>query len=88
MKASQGVLPSGVQEEGERDERVIGHLQGLLKKHLFEMTSPVRPLPHQIYREIFIPLDFKPKQRDAYKGSLVKYYAFLKDEGIHRYPSQ
>jgi len=67
------------------EERAVEYLTSLLKKHVFESGFPRRPIPKQTYREIFIPLDFKPDQREQYKESLVKYYDFLKDEALHKY---
>ena len=82
----QSLLEShGSHEEGEREEHMVEHLQSLIKIRVHEMGSPTRPIPHQSYREILIRLDFKPEQRSQYKESLVRYYEFLRDEGLHRW---
>lgn len=81
---SQASLTQESNVEMDRDERSAIQVQNLVKIHGFEMGLPLRPFPEQVYKEILIPLPFKPNQREQYKESLVKYYDFLIDEGLHR----
>eukprot|EP00210_Caulerpa_lentillifera_P002980 g2845.t1 len=75
-------------EEFSKDEnRLMEQLHRHLMKNCFEIQTPKKPIPHQSYKEWYIPLSFTTKQQDQYKECLIRHYDTLRDEGVHRYSS-